>query len=170
MSDGTDEDVRESSGLVEDRTPAGGEPEERQRYRELLEELRTVLPGVQVLFAFLLTAPFSQRFNDLDEFGRNLYGVALAGTALAAVILLSPASYHRIAPRRERQGRLRTGIRFMVTGMLVLAASIVVAVLTVMRFIFGPGVGFAAATGLIAVVITLWYLVPLLRRLHILSD
>jgi hypothetical protein len=58
----------------------------------------------------------------------------------------------------------------MVTGMLVLAASIVVAVLTVMRFIFGPGVGFAAATGLIAVVITLWYLVPLLRRLHILSD
>jgi hypothetical protein len=170
MSERTDEEVRQGSGLAEDRTPDGGEPEERQRYRELLEELRTVLPGVQVLFAFLLTAPFSQRFTDLDEFGRDLYGVALTGTALAAVILLSPASYHRIAPRREREGRLRTGIRFMITGMLVLGVSIVVAVLTVMRFIFGPGVGIAVATGLIAVVVTLWYLVPLLRRLRILRD
>lgn len=131
---------------------------------------RTVLPGVQVLFAFLLTAPFSQRFDQLDEFGGDLYGVALVGTALAAVILLAPASYHRIAPRRERQGRLTTAIRFMVTGMLVLGASIVVAVLTVMRFIFGPGVGIAVATGLTAVVLTLWYLVPLLRRLDLLGD
>jgi len=156
-------------GPAEDRA-GNGEPEERQRYRELLEELRTVLPGVQVLFAFLLTAPFSQRFNELDEFGRDLYGVALIGTALAAIILLSPASYHRIAPRRERAGRLRTAIRLMVAGMLVLASSMVIAVLTVTRFIFGPGVGIAVTTGLAAVVLILWYLVPLLRRLSILGD
>jgi hypothetical protein len=165
-----DDRLREGGGLAEDRAGHGGEPEERQRYRELLEELRTVLPGVQVLFAFLLTAPFSQRFTELDEFGRDLYGVALVGTALAAVILLSPASYHRIAPRREREGRLRTAIRFMVTGMLVLGVSIVVAVLTVMRFIFGPGVAVAVATGLVMVVLMLWYVVPLLRRVQILGD
>jgi len=161
---------RHTGGLAEDRAGSHGEPEERQRYRELLEELRTVLPGVQVLFAFLLTAPFSQRFNELDEFGRDLYALALIGTALCAVILLSPASYHRIAPRRARAGRLRTAIRLMVTGMLVLGATIVIAVLTVLRFIFGPGVGAAVAAGLIVVILLLWYVVPLLRRLNVLGE
>lgn len=146
----------------------GPEAEARNRYRELLEELRTILPGVQVLFAFLLTAPFSPRFADLDEFGGDLYGMALVGTALAAVILLAPASYHRVAPRQAREGRLRAGIRLMVAGMLVLGTSIVVAVFTVMRFIFGAGLAAVVAAPLAGVLIVLWYVVPLLRRLDVL--
>jgi hypothetical protein len=166
----TDDGLHQRSGLAEGHSGGNGEPEERQRYRELLEELRTILPGVQVLFAFLLTAPFSQRFGDLDEFGRDLYAVALIGTALVAVVLLSPASYHRIAPRRERAGRLRTAIRLMVVGMLLLGASMTIAVFTVMRFIFGSGVGVAVAAGLVGVLLVLWYVVPLLRRLNVLRD
>ncbi len=144
------------------------EAEARERYRELLEELRTILPGVQVLFAFLLTAPFSQRFTELDEFGGDLYGMALIGTALAAAIFLAPASYHRVAPRQARHGRLRAGIRLIVAGMLVLGTSIVIAVFTVMRFIFGPGVGAATAAALAGVMVVLWYGMPLLRRLRLL--
>jgi hypothetical protein len=175
MSTSAGDSLHHGSGLAEQQGAAGpdpgsGEPEERQRYRELLEELRTILPGVQVLFAFLLTAPFSQRFAELDEHGRDLYAVALVGTALVTVILMSPASYHRIAPRRARAGRLRTGIRLMVAGMLVLGASIIVAVFTVMRFIFGPGVGVAVASGLVGVLLLLWYVIPLLRRLNVLGD
>ncbi len=147
----------------------GDEAEARDRYRELLEELRTILPGVQVLFAFLLTAPFSPRFSDLDPFGRDMYGVALVGTAVAAVVFLSPASYHRIAPRQARRGRLRTGIRLMVAGMVVLGVSIVGAVFTVMRFIFGPGAAAAVAASLSGVMVVLWYVVPLLRRLRVLE-
>lgn len=159
----------DDNGVGPEANGAGGEPEERQRYRELLEELRTILPGVQVLFAFLLTAPFSQRFDELDEFGRDLYSAAMIGTALTAIILLSPASYHRIAPRQERADRLRTAIRLMVTGMLVLGLSITTAVFTVMRFIFGTGLAAGVAGGLFVVLLTLWYVVPLLRRLHVLD-
>lgn len=147
----------------------GSEAEARKRYRELLEELRTILPGVQVLFAFLLTAPFSPRFGDLDAFGRDLYGIALVGTAVAATIFLAPASYHRIAPRQARHGRLRTGIRLMVAGMLVLGGSIVVAIFTVMRFIFGPSPATIVAAALAGLTVVLWYVVPLLRRLRILE-
>lgn len=139
--------------------------DDRLRYRELLEELRTILPGVQVLFAFLLTAPFSQRFTELDEFGLDLYGVALIGTALATVIFLAPTSYHRVAPRRARGDRVRTAIHLMVAGMLVLAVSILVAVLAVTRFVFGASVASTTAGVLSAVVLLLWYVVPLLRRL-----
>ncbi len=139
--------------------------EERERYRELLEELRTILPGVQVLFAFLLTAPFSQRFVQLDEYGRDLYATALVGTALAMVLLLTPASYHRVAPRdAHRLERLKVGVRLMVVGMLVLGVSVLVAVFAVLRFIFGPDVGTAIVAPLAAVVIVLWYLLPWRRR------
>lgn len=138
----------------------------RIRYRELLEELRTILPGVQVLFAFLLTAPFSQRFNELDEFGRDLYGMALTGAALATVIFLAPASYHRVAPRRSRQRRLHSAIRLTVFGMFILGLSVLLAVVAVMRFVFGSGIAMIAASTLGFVLATLWYFLPLYRRLR----
>ncbi len=140
------------------------EEEQRDRYRELLEELRTILPGVQVLFAFLLTAPFSQRFNELDEFGRDLYSVALVGAAAAMVVFLAPASYHRIAPRDDRRQRVIIAVRLMRAGMALLAVSVLVAVFTVLRFIFGPAVGTIVVVPLSGVVLVLWYLIPWRRR------
>ena len=136
----------------------------RLRYRELLEELRTIIPGVQVLFAFLLTAPFSQRFTELQEFELDLYGVAVVGTALATVLFLAPASYHRVAPRRARSLRLRTAIRFLVSGMLVLGVSILAAVLAVTRFVFGAGVANVTVAILATSVLLLWYVVPAVSR------
>lgn len=146
--------------------PADGQSssDERLRYRELLEEMRTIIPGVQVLFAFLLTAPFSQRFAELDEFERDLYGVAVIGAALATVLFLAPASYHRVAPRHPRDVRLRTSIGMLVGGMLVLAVSILAAVLAVTRFVFGPGLAQAVVVTLGSIIVLLWYAVPLLRR------
>lgn len=58
----------------------------RERYRELLEELRTIIPGVQVLFAFLLTVPFSSRFTELDALGRRVFTGSLVAAALATVV------------------------------------------------------------------------------------
>lgn len=146
------------------REGEGREEELRERYRELLEELRTILPGVQVLFAFLLTAPFSARFGQLDELGRDLYTASLLGTTLAMVLLLTPASYHRIAPRQQRDQRVKTGVALMLSGMITLAMSVLLAVFTVVRFVFDA----AAAAGVIApgalLLITLWFAVPWLRR------
>lgn len=140
--------------------------EERDRYRELLEELRTILPGVQVLFAFLLTAPFSQRFAELDSLGRLLYAIALVMTALAVVVFLTPASYHRVAPRSQRGQRLRIGIRLTVVGMAILGTATSLAVFTVMRFLFGSNGGALVVAGLVLAILILWYVLPLVRRVR----
>lgn len=136
--------------------------EARQRYQELLQELRVILPGVQVLFAFLLTAPFSSRFNELDELGRDLYGAALLGTALSMVMLLAPASYHRVA-RRASRDRLRTAVMLTVAGMATLAVSVLVVVFAVMRFIFEIDAALPVTVVLAVMIAGLWYLLPLLR-------
>jgi hypothetical protein len=96
--------------------------EERQRYNELLGELRTVIPGVQVLFAFLLTVPFSSRFAEVDRVGKVVFTVSLMAVAAATVLFLGPAAYHRLADRQDRRGRLRYGVGLALAGMALLAA------------------------------------------------
>ena len=136
----------------------------RKRYRELLEELRVILPGVQVLFAFLLTVPFSGRFPQLDTVGRMGYIVALSGAALSTVLLLAPTSYHRIAPDEERRHRLRIGVRLTVGGLAAVIVSIVAALFVVARFVFGTAVGVAVAATALLCALLLWYVLPWRRR------
>ncbi len=145
--------------LIEDHD--GETDEQRERYRELLEELRTVMPGTQVLFAFLLTAVFSQRFQDLDRLGRRSFAAALLLAALAAVILMGPAAVHRISRPGHRPERLKVSIRLQITGMAVLLASMTMVVFVAVRTIFGDtaiGVAFAAVTA--GVGIAIWYVLP----------
>lgn len=139
--------------------------EQRDRYRELLEELRTVLPGVQVLFAFLLTAPFSQRFSELDAVGRDWFAVAIVSAGASTVLFLSPTSYHRIAPRTDRHRRLRLAVRFQQLGMAALVVAMTSALFVVGRHIYGTreGLMIAAVTAVGAGLF--WYALPLGRRL-----
>jgi hypothetical protein len=141
------------------------EDAQRDRYRELLEELRTILPGVQVLLAFLLTAPFATRFDHLDRLGQDVFAAALLGTALAATALMAPTAYHRLARRQDRAERLRIAVRLAVTGMALLAASVAAAVFVVARFVYHDGrvglvFGAIAALGALG----LWFVLPLSRR------
>lgn len=136
--------------------------EERERYRELLEELRVILPGVQVLFAFLLTATFSNRFDQLDDLGRNVFAASLLGVALTAVMLMTPAAYHRLAPRLDRAERLGVGIVLTIAGMTLLGLSIAAAVFVVVRFMMSNtawGVAFGGIT--LVGVMGLWFVMPL---------
>ena len=139
--------------------------EERHRYLELLGELRTIIPGVQVLFAFLLTVPFSSRFVQIDRMGKVVFTVSLMAVAAATTLLLGPAAYHRLADRQDRRGRLQYGVRLAVAGMALLALSISCAMFVVGRFLFDDtrvGIGLAAAVAVTAAVI--WYIVPITRR------
>lgn len=148
------------------QTPRNDEAEQmRERYRELLEELRTVIPGSQVLFAFLLTVPFSSRFDQLDDFGRNVFILVLLGVAAATVCFLAPAAFHRISGHAHRHTRLRYAIRFAVTGMVLLGASMSGAVFLVTRFISRDTAWVGAASGIAVatLIVVLWYLVPLVR-------
>jgi MFS family permease len=139
--------------------------EERQRYSELLGELRTVIPGVQVLFAFLLTVPFSSRFEQVDQVGKVVFTVSLMTVAAATVLLLGPAAYHRLGDQQDRHRRVRYGVRLTLAGMALLALSISCAVFVVGRIVFDNarvGTGLAVATAVAAAVI--WYIVPIIQR------
>lgn len=150
--------------------------EERERYRELLEELRTIIPGVQVLFAFLLTVPFSSRFETIDDLGAQVFAVSLLTVGLAAVVLLTPAAYHRLTPRHARSQRLKLGVRVAITGMALLSVAIGCAVFVVGRLIFATqstapadvlsptGIGGALAAIISGTAVFLWFLLPWLRR------
>jgi MFS family permease len=139
--------------------------EDRQRYSELLGELRTIIPGVQVLFAFLLTVPFSARFAEVDQVGKAIFTVSLMAVTAATVLLLGPAAYHRLADEPDRRRRLRYGVRLALVGMALLALSISCAVFVVGRLTFDDtrvGAGLAAATAVAAAL--LWYIVPVIQR------
>ena len=137
----------------------------RERYEVLLQELRVSLPGVQVLSAFLLTAPFSQRFGELDEWGRRAYGVALISSMLSVICLVGPILLHRLGERTARAARLRWGIRLQVLGMAFLAVALVTAVWGVARFVFDTSTAWWLVTPVFTLVLLVWVALPLsLRR------
>ena len=139
--------------------------EDRERYRELLEELRTIIPGAQVLLAFLLTVPFSTRFAQVDDLGKIVFVISLMAVAAATILFLSPAAYHRLTDHQDRRGRLRFGVRIALTGLFLLALSISGVVFVVVRFLFNSstlGAVVAAATAVLAVV--MWYVFPLYKE------
>lgn len=147
-------------------SPDGGDDDaelERERYRELLEELRTIMPGVQVLFAFLLVAPFSRRFTELDRLGTIAFTSTLVTAALAAVVFLAPAPYHRLHGSRSRHERIRDSVRLQLAGLALLGFAIVQAIFVITRFILDTAAGGLIAALLAVVVLTLWYVLPHLR-------
>lgn len=133
----------------------------RERYRELLEELRTIIPGVTVLLAFLLTAPFSSRFSHLDDLGRDVYAAAVLGVAIAVIVFWTPAAFHRLSEHREREMRFRVSVNAVVFGMATLALSLAAAVFVVVRFVFGSTMTGAVFAGIpLTLVLLLWYVLP----------
>lgn len=141
----------------------------RTRYRELLEEFRTILPGVQVILAFLLTAPFATRFVELEPFGRKLYGIAVSAAALATILLMAPTSYHRLTRlsqegRVDRERRIVFAARMALFGMAALAISVAAALLLVTNFVFDLSVGVSITAMIALVCVITWYAVPLVQR------
>ncbi|MEX2532915.1 MAG: DUF6328 family protein [Nitriliruptoraceae bacterium] len=137
----------------------------RDRYREALEEYRTILPGVQVLLAFLLTVPFTQRFEQLDDLGRELFMVAIISTVIAILLFLTPMALHRGAPDADRKHRVRLAIWATSAGMMAVAISVVTAVFVVTRLVYDDTVAAVVAGSILGLAITLWFLLPLGRRM-----
>jgi hypothetical protein len=137
--------------------------EQRERFRELLEELRVVIPGTEVLLAFLLTAPFSQRFTELQPDERAVYGLALVSTAVATILLVAPTVYHRFGRHQGREARLRVSVVLSMAGVFALGVGIVAAVHVVVGFVWGDVPGNWATALLAGAVVLLWYGLPLLR-------
>jgi hypothetical protein len=153
----------------------GDEPEEGESKKErvdrelieLLNEVRVALPGVQVLFAFLLVVPFNQRFVELTSVERWVYYAALLSTALATTLLIAPSSYHRLRFRQgDKEQMLLRSNRLLVSGLAFAALSIVLAVGLISEFVFGTGPGLVAGIAIGVWLAWFWYGLPLSRRMQ----
>jgi uncharacterized protein DUF6328 len=131
---------------------------------ELLNELRVALPGVQVLFAFLLAVPFTQRFEDVTEVQRDTFMVALLSTLAGSVFLIAPTAYHRIRFRdRDKEALLKISNVFAIVGTVFLAVGMTAAVFLVTDLLF-KGVATAIVTALTAgLFAAVWFVLPLAR-------
>jgi phosphoglycerol transferase MdoB-like AlkP superfamily enzyme len=134
---------------------------------ELLQELRVALPGVQVLFAFLLTVPFSQGFARMTAFQRGLYFAILLSTAVTSVMFIAPTAYHRLRWRDyDKEHMLLTANRLSIAGTVFLALSIGGAVYLIGDFMFGAGVASITAAAITALLAWFWFGLPLVRKLR----
>jgi cation transport ATPase len=132
---------------------------------ELLQELRVALPGVQVLFAFLLTVPFAQGFTALSDFQRNAYFAVLVLTAISTVLLIAPTAYHRIL---FRAGRKREVVayanRMVILGLAALALAMVTAVALIAHVVFGEAAAIVTGAVALGLIGALWYAMPFAVR------
>jgi membrane-associated HD superfamily phosphohydrolase len=156
---------------VADRPSGRDESEDERLDRnlgELLQELRVALPGVQVLFAFLLAVPFQQNFTQISPFEKKVYFATLLCTAVSAALLIAPSSYHRVTFHLQQKHELVfLANRFTIAGLSFLALAMTGAIVLITDVLFGGIttviVGVAAATTFA----TLWYVLPLRRRLSL---
>jgi hypothetical protein len=152
--------------------PSGRDETEEERLDrnlgELLQELRVALPGVQVLFAFLLAVPFQQGFTRITEFEKKMYFVTLLLTALSAALLIAPSAYHRLTFRYQQKYRLVfVANRLAIAGLGTLALAMTSAVLLVTQVLFGTVATTVVTTFLVFLMfVLLWAVLPLKRRLR----
>jgi hypothetical protein len=142
--------------------------EERKRDRqmvELLNEVRIALPGVQILFGFLLTVPFSQRFAQVTSFQRGLFYATLLCTSASTICLIAPTATHRLRfHQRERAYIVESANRLLIAGLVFLALAIVGAIVLISDYLYGLGSVWPFPLAVGVLIVALWFGRPLLRH------
>jgi len=153
----------QSAGDGRDETPL-----ERwdRNWSDLLQEVRVAQTGVQILFAFLLTLPFSARFGETQGRDHVVYVITLVASAAASAFLLAPVSYHRRVFRQNRKHELvDTASNLAQMGLACLLVAIVGAIFVVMDVVIGLPAAIILAAAVSVMCMSLWYVLPM-RALH----
>jgi hypothetical protein len=149
---------------------SAGESDKERVDRELIEllnEIRVALPGVQVLFAFLLTVPFQSGYTKLTDFHKDLMLMALIASAISIVLLVAPTAQHRILFRQaNKEGLLFHANRLLLAGTMFLAFSITIAVFVVTDIFIDRLAASIAAAGLSLLFVLFWYAMPIWIRIR----
>jgi hypothetical protein len=132
---------------------------------ELVQELRVVSLGVQVLFGFLLSLPFTTRFDRLSGGQRGLYVACLVLSAVATVLLIGPVAYHRLVFRRGmKESLVRFANAMAISGLAAVGAAVLLAVLLVTEYVAGVLTAALITAVLAVMIVGLWFALPLGRR------
>jgi hypothetical protein len=138
---------------------------------ELLQELRVALPGVQILFAFLLTVPFSQGFQRATDFQRDLFFATLLATAASTLCLIAPTATHRLRFHQgERAYVIESSNRLFIIGLVCLALAIIGAIALITDYLFGLGAHWYWPVSVGLLLAALWFVRPLVRHVRGLSS
>lgn len=150
---------------VEEKTGEDSHERTARELIELLNELRVILPGVQVLFAFLLMVPFSQGFPKLNDLQTDVFFGTLMCTAIATALLIAPSPHHRILWRQgAREQRLRIGNVLTIAGLIFLVPAMIGVVFVITDLLFGLTAAMIVTLLLAAFFIGLWFVLPLPYR------
>lgn len=132
---------------------------------ELLNELRVMLPGVQVLFAFLLILPFSSGFKLLDSVGRDAFIASLICATVSTILLITPSAYHRLRFRDgDKKRMLFTSNRLAVVGLGFLALAMSLSLFVILRVVVSGSAGYITAAISLVAFGGFWYVLPLSRK------
>jgi amino acid permease len=148
---------------------------ERQRwdrnFADLLQELRVAQTGVQILFAFLLTLPFSNGFPKTTEFQKSVYVVALISAAFAAAMIISPVAFHRALFRQGRKPELvRYAHRMATAGLAFMLLSMVASILLITAYLLSTWVATVLTAVAAAWFLTFWAIFPIVRHTWVDED
>ena len=139
----------------------------KRQLNELLQEARIAMPGVQILFGFLLAVTFQQRFGETTPFQKDVYAVALLLSAATTICFIAPAAYHRIQfERHDKPHLIHIANRFLVAGLVFLALAMSAATLLVLDFLFREETAIVLTSALGAAYAWFWFGYPLSRRLR----
>ncbi len=132
---------------------------------ELLNELRVALPGVQVLFAFLLTVPFTERFSELNSDDRKVYFAAVISTAVATLFLIAPTAHHRLRFRSGvKEHLLQVSNAFAVAGLVLVAFAITAVTYIIADMLYAGRLPAITAACLAGAFAAAWFVLPFVYR------
>ncbi|HEY1588027.1 MAG TPA: DUF6328 family protein [Polyangia bacterium] len=142
-------------------------PSFEREWPEFLDEIRVALPGVQLLFGFLLAAPFSSRFDAVNGTLQSVFFVCFLATTASCIFLIAPSVYHRLHWRRDvrdKEQMLRTCNRLAIVGGVLLAVAMTAAVYVVTAIVATPDRALVSSVVAGATIVLLWFALPLSRR------
>lgn len=159
--------VPESSSQPSSGTSKAEQQKLDRELDELLAETRVILPGVTVLFAFLLTLPFTSSFQLAHARDKGAYFIAFISSALAMVLLIAESAYHRLRGKPYDKARmLRTSTRQAICAIALLAIAMTSVVFLVTDMVYGGNAALPSAVAMCAFCLALWFGLPLARRLR----
>ena len=131
---------------------------------ELLNELRIALPGVQILFGFLLTVPFAQGFQRVTDVQKGLFYATLLCTTVSTICFIAPSATHRLRFHKgDRQYVIETANKYTIAGLIFLAVAIVLALVMITDVLYAGTAVFAFPVVVALTLVSVWFVRPLLR-------
>jgi hypothetical protein len=161
--------LAESERAAQSNAARPGRSEDREIHehlQELIEEVRVALPGVQILFAFLLNTAFSQRFTALDATTKAVFFGALLCSALTSILLIAPSAFHRIQHgQTDLSSLIGDATALVIIGTLTMAIALTASSYVVATLLYSPRIGLLTAAGTGVTSTLFWFALPIARRL-----